>query len=498
MIAHGHLIDELMGTHSLGGGNDLFLGGVQPPITDVAENIAAKDEAVLEHDTQLAAQGFQRYLGNVLLGAVGAFQGNFAATQVIEAAEQIHHRGFPRACGSHQGDALAGADVQVQVLEHGLPFLIAEIHMVEMHFAGEGGELRGIGGVGHLHRFIHGFENTLQVGNVIHKRVVDIRQVGNGLPEAADVGAHGQDDAKGDDFAAHPVDTRNVQEGENNLREGLRGEPYSVGHIDGAHPGHAASLGQALHDGAVFLLPGKDLAQAYTVDTLGQVGVVVGVFVALHLPGLALPGLENPHDGNENGQSRNDDRGQRHIQAEHEHHDDRDVDDFQNAVDNTVGENVRHGVHIVDYPHQDLAGRPAVIVAEGQLLQVMEQVLADVVDNFLAHIGHDPGTNQGEHNADGDENGKDDRPVQQGFHVLVGDGHIQYPLHDFGGVQAGNGSKDAQPQGQQHLGAVAADILKSALEMFPLKRGLQYLVLVKLVAGHQAAPPSTGRSFCRA
>ena len=65
----------------------------------------------------------------------------------------------------------------------------------------------------------------------------------------------------------------------------------SLGPVFGVKGG-AAGGGQALHDGEVHILPGKELADAHAVDGLGQIGVVVGVFVALGLPGLALTGLD--------------------------------------------------------------------------------------------------------------------------------------------------------------------------------------------------------------
>ena len=57
-----HPTYELVGADGLGGLYDLLVGGVQAAVADIVHDGAGEDEAVLEHDAHLAAQGVEGYL----------------------------------------------------------------------------------------------------------------------------------------------------------------------------------------------------------------------------------------------------------------------------------------------------------------------------------------------------------------------------------------------------------------------------------------------------
>ena len=442
----------------------------------------------------------ERDLADVVLRPVLPVQQDFPAVQVIEAAEQVDDGALAGAGGPDQGDALAGVHMEVHMLEDVDPFLVGEGHVPEVHLSGENRQVMGVRRVVHDDGLVHGLENPLQVRDVVHEGIIDVRQAGDGLPEAADVLGHGEDDAEGDHLsAAHPVDAGDIQEGQHQLGHGLAGKPDGVADGHGPHPCLAAGDGQPLHDGDVYLLPVEQLADAHAVDGFGQVGVVVAVLVALVLPGLALPRLDQDDEGHEEGQAGHDDRGQGGVGGEHEHHDDDQGDDLQDHIDDAVGEDIRDGVDVVDDPHEDLAGRAAVVIAEGQFLQVGEEVTADIMDDPLADVGHHAGTDRVEHDAQGDDAHEDQgQPADHGG-VPVRDGLVQHPLGDLRDEQGGDARHGAEQQRGDHLILMLRDILPGAPEVLQPERGLEALVDVKLVPCHYAAPPSPskGRPYCR-
>ena len=336
-----------MRPHRPGRGLHFLVGGVQPAIADVVHDSAAENKAVLKHDAHLAAQGVESDAGDVIF----AVQHHLTAGEVIEPADKIDHRGLAGPRRPHQGHALTLPHGEGEVLQNIDARLVGEGHVTELHLAPDGGQRLRAGQIVHHHRFVHGFKNAFQVRDVIDEHVVDVGQVGDGLPEAADILPHGQQHAEGYHGAANPVHASDVHHGEDDLADDFGREPHGVAHIDSLQPSGAAGGGQPLHDGDVLLLPGEQLADAHAVDALREVGVIVGVFVGLGLPVFPLAGLDVPDDRREKRETGHHDRSQQRVGGVHEHDDKRHVDDFQDAVDDAVGQHVGHRVDVVDDPH---------------------------------------------------------------------------------------------------------------------------------------------------
>ena len=112
--------------------------------------------------------------------------------------------------------------------------------------------------------------------------------------------------------------------------------------------------------------------------------------------------------------------------------DEYDVDDFQDHVDDAVGQDIRDGVDVVDDPHEDLAGRAAVVVAERQLLQVGEEVLPDIEDDALRNLDHDPLSDRDEDDAHNESNDQQYHERDKVFNISVRDRMIESLLCDHG------------------------------------------------------------------
>jgi len=80
LVAVRQVADEGIGVGHFGGGDDLSVGGVQPPVADVLHDGFREEVGVLEHNAQLAAQ-----IGALHLPDVGAVDGDPARVHVVEA-----------------------------------------------------------------------------------------------------------------------------------------------------------------------------------------------------------------------------------------------------------------------------------------------------------------------------------------------------------------------------------------------------------------------------
>ena len=65
LITHGQPGNELVGVGQLGGGDDVFIGGVQTAVADVLPDGASKQVGILEHHAQAAAEVLETNLVDV-------------------------------------------------------------------------------------------------------------------------------------------------------------------------------------------------------------------------------------------------------------------------------------------------------------------------------------------------------------------------------------------------------------------------------------------------
>ena len=108
----GQVGDELVGADRPGGVGDLGVGGVGPAVGDVVPDRAGEEVRLLGDEPELAPVGRQGQVAEV--GAVGR---DPAGGGVVEAGQQLHHRGLPGARPPDEGHRLPRPDGQVDPVE---------------------------------------------------------------------------------------------------------------------------------------------------------------------------------------------------------------------------------------------------------------------------------------------------------------------------------------------------------------------------------------------
>ena len=127
-------------------------------------------------------------------------QADRSPLNVVEAHEQLHDRGLPRARRPHDGDGLTGLDPSREVGNDGAGGVIAEAHVIEGHVARDiarRGARHGVCGLVGLKEL----ENALGCGRHLLQHVRDLRKLGDRLREVPDVLDERLDVADRDDAA---------------------------------------------------------------------------------------------------------------------------------------------------------------------------------------------------------------------------------------------------------------------------------------------------------
>ncbi|CAN3960162.1 DUF3848 domain-containing protein, partial [Dysosmobacter welbionis] len=90
-----------------------------------------------------------------------------AVRHIVEPGDQLAQSRFTTAGGPHHGDGLAGANVEVHVVEHRHVILIGEGHMVHVDAPLHPGKSGGIGGILHGRLLPHQLHKPGKAGGAV-------------------------------------------------------------------------------------------------------------------------------------------------------------------------------------------------------------------------------------------------------------------------------------------------------------------------------------------
>jgi len=301
-IALLELADELVRAYGLGRRDDFFFRGVELAVTDVVQDRAGEDEAVLQHNAHLAAQRLQLYARDIV-----SVNQNAAVRDIIEARDQVDDGRLAGTRRADQRDAFACLDVEAQSLKDVNSRIVRERHVVEGDLAADRRQLASIRDVADGHRFVERLEDALQVCDGVNEAVVDVRQVQDRLPEPPRVTAHGEDDAVRHLRRVQHEQSYEIDGRGDDRRQVIHRERDEEVEVHRSHPRRAVVAGELVEDLLVALLAREDLRDANAADALLQIGVQVGAFVRYALPCASLLRLEQQHDGDEHRHARQND-----------------------------------------------------------------------------------------------------------------------------------------------------------------------------------------------
>ena len=370
----------------LGCRNDLLIGGIGSAVADVFHHRAGEQMGVLQYHGDVRAE-------NVTLDVldVHTVNGDGSFLNVVETVEQIGNGGLTGTGRADKGDFLTGMGVQGDVLQNDLVGIVAEGNVGEYHVALH---------LGH----IQCFRCVCLLGFCIHYRKYAfcackgredsghlLRDLVDGHGELSGVvGKYGQT-AGGESGGAHEDTAHTQGNGIGNLG--------GVTH-DGTHD-TAVELGFELFVAQIAVQYGEFLyANVLVVEDLNDLLTRYGFFnVAVYrtqcslLTAVKLTGcLGNGGTAHcENRDEDNGDDGEDPVGGDHE---DESTDERYTARDQRGQGVVEHCVdvvHIVGETGHDLTGGMRVKIANGELLQLGKEIVADLFQGGLSDVQHQTG-----------------------------------------------------------------------------------------------------------
>ena len=130
VVALRQLQDEVVGRRDPRGLLDLRRGGAGMAEGDVGRDGVRKQEALLEHEPDVAAQVVEDEVPHI-----NAVHQQPAPRHVVEARDEAHQHALARARRPEDGHALAGLDVEVEAAQHGIDAAVGKLHFLEPHRA---------------------------------------------------------------------------------------------------------------------------------------------------------------------------------------------------------------------------------------------------------------------------------------------------------------------------------------------------------------------------
>ena len=387
-----------------------------------------------------------------------AIQEDFALLQIIEAAEHIYNGALSCTGGTHQRSALPGLHMEVDMLQNIDALFISEGHILIIHPAGDLGQILGIGFVFNIHLLIHGIKDALQIGACVDEAVIDIGNGLDGAPEAGAVGGHGDNNASGILLLGKEKHRHNIEEAGHHA-----GDIFDDGRhqkVEGGNPhsrlGHLFQ--KIFKDILVDLFPIEGLGDLHTVDGFADIGGHIGILGAPVGVGLSLPPLDQNQIEDHQRQPCQNAKGQLGGEGEHKEKDKDQREPLHHNVDQPVGQKVRHIIHIVNHPHQNLASGAAIKIIKGKLLDMGEDIGADLMNDPMAGLGGEPGLKIGAKlcKAGGGKIKKgndDDR-----FYIFVWNKAVDDHLGIVGAQKPEEGGENAEDQAADERLDIAEDV----------------------------------------
>ena len=316
--------------------------------------------------------------------------GDAPLPHVVKAGQKVDDRRLARARGADEGDLFAGADVEIEVFEDGDARLVAEGDVVEVHPSLDVVQDGGVLFIGDRDGGIDGLVDAFE----IRRDLRELLQDGGDLQKRLRAQPHVEEE--GDDGACDRGIARRHQ-GKGDGVEGERArvpEKFRDGRVElvaahDLHPRPEAVFLQVVVDLPVVVGAVVVLDDLLAHDGFDDEGVAVAVLGAVGAEELPHRRFDEQDAHGERDERRVDDGRQKRADAQHEHGADDDLEDADDGIEEIGREEVGELVDVFGDADGDLAGGAGVVVLEGELLQVREDLAAKIGDDAVPHRPHD-------------------------------------------------------------------------------------------------------------
>ena len=485
VVARRQPLDEAVGVGGFGRRHDLLVGGVGFAVGDVLPHGAGPQPGVLQHHAVAAPQG-----GAGGLADVGAGHPDAAAVHVVKAHQQVDEGGLAAAGGAHDGHPLARLDVQAEMLDQGPVGQVPEGDVLQgdpaVRMQGE-----GVGGFGRLVLGVQQGKHPGRAGQGVLQLGHHPRYFVEGLGVLVGVAQKDAQLADGDAPGRRVKGAHQPHAGIDDVVDKAGGGVGQAGKEGGfqAHVGqplvHLVKGGQALG------LVAKGLHHLLSFDHLVDQGGLLAADGALAVEvAVGVVGDEPRHHQAEGGDEDHHQRDQ-HVFPEHEQQGAQNGQQPGEQLGKAHQQAVGKGVHIGHHPADDVSGGVAVQVGQGQGLDLVDGVVAQVPrdregDLVVADAEHPLGKGgQGRHDQDVEQDARHPCPVH-----LAG---AQHPVDGVaaqqGDIQLGPHAAGGHQQAGRHIKAVGPDVGQHPAQGRPALGGGEGVFPVGFA--HAGAPPFT-------
>jgi len=150
----------------LGGGDDFLIRRVRLAHGDVLADGSGGEPRILQNHADVFAQAAARQAARLV-----AVHADFTGIHVVKAHQQVDHRRLAAAGRADDGDALAGLNVQREILDQLTIRGVGEIHVVDGHRAVGTVDLLRVRRIGRLRGLVDQFKDAPRAG----QRVLQLR-----------------------------------------------------------------------------------------------------------------------------------------------------------------------------------------------------------------------------------------------------------------------------------------------------------------------------------
>ena len=379
VVAVGQALDELVGPGFPSGFADLLVGGVGAGVAEVLHHGGVEEEAFLERDADGAAEVI-----HVVLGHVDAVDADVAGGGVVEAGEQVDQRALAAARGAVDRAEAARGHVEGDPAEHRGLLAVGKADVLE-------GDASRIGNVGAVRSALR--RRACRAGRRRDRAGRRLGELGEAGHELEDLGVEHHDPSEeGDELARLHVapdhaggaeaDEQDGAESHQHVGDDLLPDVEAV-RAELPLPGEVDRGGEAL---ALALLAAEALDDLDAEELFDEVAVDLADLL-LRFFARAFDGIAEEACGDE--VEREHDRRrereqavlpeQRRDQAQHHQH------RLEQLGQLVLNKRLDHEAVVHDAAG-DLAGAGLLVVPHAELLQPLEQALAELERDVLADL----------------------------------------------------------------------------------------------------------------